>query len=238
MPKIPIVLSETMLQSGYRQYIQWDTDLMPHCAVCGTTGSGKSYLMKLLCAKVSKHIPNSHLFICDYKGDSKDFGSLWGCKNYFRFDEYMNGLNFFHSKFLEVQKIGENKDFHMILLSEWASFVDSLDKKEAEKAKKQLSVLLRLARSYNFHVALDFQRLDSEYFSKSRDCIGLVICLGNQSKENISMIFSDFRDFITNDRSRGTGYIIQNQTDVEKIIVPEIGSMSEVEKAIKQAVTR
>ena len=48
MPKIPIVLSETMLEAGYKQYIQWDTEAAPHLAVSGVTGTGKTYCTKLI----------------------------------------------------------------------------------------------------------------------------------------------------------------------------------------------
>lgn len=239
MAIIPIVYSEPLLQAGYKEYISWDTASAPHIAVAGVTGTGKTYFVKLLCAKVSKHIADSHMTVCDYKGD-KDFGFLSDYDRFFRFDACLDGLNGYYNRFLDVQRTGCTDGFHILVFDEWGAFLNSLDKKEAEEAKKKLSNLLMLGRSFDFHILLSQQRLNAEDFGKSRDQFNLVCLLGNASKEVISMLFHDYKELIKNDRQRGTGYILINGTgtDFQPFVVPKIASMTNVENAIKEAVIR
>lgn len=237
MPKIPIVLSEIMLNAGYRQYIHWYTDSAPHIAVSGVTGTGKTYCTKLILAKVAKHIPNSHITVIDYKGDS-DFSFLSGYDNFYRFDSALDGLNSFYARFKETQKSGVKSSFYLLCFDEWASFINSLDKKEAEEAKKKLSNLLMLGRSFDFHLLLSQQKLSAEDFGKSRDQFSMILSLGNVSKEVAGMLFNDYKEHLKNDRKRGTGYMLTNGTDFQPFVVPEIGSMEQVNRAIKHAVTR
>lgn len=237
MAIIPLVYSEPLLQAGYKEYINWNTDTAPHLAISGNTGSGKTYLTKLLCAKVSKYITDSHLTVCDYKGD-KDFSCLSGCDRFYRFDACLNGLNNFYNSFLDVQRTGCSNGFYALLFDEYNAFLNSLDKKVAEDVKKKLSNLLMLGRSFNFHVILSQQRLSAETFGGMRDQLSLVCYLGNASKEIVSMLFSEYKDFIQNDRQRGTGYLLINGADFQPFVVPKIASMENVDNAIKEAVMR
>ena len=235
MPKIPIVLSETWYKVGLRRYLEWDTDAAPHVAISGITGTGKTYLVKLLLARISKHISEATLTVCDFKGD-KDFSFLKASKRFYRFAECLNGFNQFYEHFLQTQKSGMAEGFHLLLFDEWASFLNFLDKKEAEEAKKKLSSLLMLGRSFDFHIMLSQQRLDAESFAKSRDNFNLQILLGNPSKEVAGMLFNDYKDQLSNDRTRGTGYMLTNGTDFQKIIVPTISNMETVNHYIYQGV--
>lgn len=237
MAIIPLVYSEPLLKAGYKEYVQWDTSSSPHLAVAGVTGSGKSYCVSLLCAKVSKYITGSHLTVCDYKGD-ESLSYLSECERFFRFNACLDGLNSFYNKFLDVQRTGDRNGFHMLVFDEWGAFINSLDKKEAEEAKKKLSNLLMLGRSFDFHVLLSQQRLNSEDFGKSRDQFSVIMTLGNISKEVAGMLYSDYRDLLVNDRQRGTGYILINGADFQPIVVPKITSMENVNNAIKEAVMR
>lgn len=237
MAIIPLVYSEPLLQAGYKEYISWDTDSAPHLAISGNTGTGKTYLTKLLCAKVSKYITDSHLTVCDYKGD-KDFSCLSGCERFYRFDACLNGLNNFYNSFLDVQRTGCTTGFHALVFDEWNSFLNTLEKKVAEDAKKKLANLLMLGRAYNFHVTLSQQKLWSDNFAGMRDLLNVQIFCGNASKEIISMLFSDYKDCIKNDRQRGTGYLLINGTDFQPFVAPKIASMENVDNAIKEAVMR
>lgn len=237
MAIIPLVYSEPLLQAGYKEYITWDTDSIPHLALCGNTGTGKTYLTKLLCAKVSKFITDSHMTVCDYKGD-KDFSWLSECERFYRFDTCLDGLNNFYNSFLNVQRKGCTDGFYVLVFDEYNAFLNSLDKKVAEDAKKKLSNLLMLGRSFNFHIVLSQQRLSAETFGGMRDQFGLVLQLGNASKEVISMLFSEYKNCIKNDRQRGTGYALIHNADFQPFVVPKASSMENVNTAIKEAVIR
>lgn len=227
---------EELLKRGINHYISIDFEKYPHWAIAGNTGSGKTYASKLLEARIAKDIPDSTLTICDYKGDS-DFAFLNGSKRFYRFDNCYDGLCDFYASFLTTQKTGEKKGCHFFAFDEYASFILNLDKKEAEDAKKKLAAILMLGRSFGYHVILSQQRMDAEYFSKTRDNFNF-IALGNLSKEAQEMLFRDFKDNITNDRTRGTGYMLINGSVLKRIVVPHISSMELVNRYIYEAVTR
>lgn len=237
MTTIPLVWSEISIECGMPRYVLWDIAAAPHMAVSGITGTGKTYLVKLVLARLGKHIPNASLTVCDFKGD-KDFAFLSGCKHFYRFEESLVGFKRFYEQFLSAQRNGASAGSHFVLFEEWASFLNYLDKKECEEAKKNLASLLMLGRSFDFHVILSQQRLDAESFGKSRDNLNLVINLGNPSKEVQGMLFNDFKDKIQPDRKRGTGFLLENNCNFQKIVVPTITNMPLVEKYIREAVER
>lgn len=237
MSKVNIAYNEELLLKGYRQHVTWDMSKAPHMAIQGATGQGKTYLLKLLLARISTNIPNSHITVCDYKGDN-DFSFLMELDSFFRFDNCMNGLNTFYEKFLTTQKCGQTDAMRLLVFDEWASFLNSLEKKEAADAKKKLASLMMLGRSFDYHVILSQQRLDAEYFDKARDNINVLITLGNPSKEVKEMFYHDYKDQISNDRMRGTGYMLTNGTNLQKIVVPQITSMDKVNQAILKNVSQ
>lgn len=237
MATIPLVWSEISIECGMPRYVLWDIAAAPHMAVSGITGTGKTYLVKLVLARISKHIPNSRLTLCDFKGD-KDFEFCSGCKRFNRFDSCYDTFNQFYDHFLKIQKSGVTDGAHYLLFDEWASYLNFLDKKESEEAKKRLASLLMLGRSFDVHIILSQQRLDAESFGKSRDNINLVITLGNPSREVQGMLFNDFKGEIQPDRKRGTGFLLENNCNFQKIVVPTITNMPLVEKYIREAVER
>lgn len=95
-----------------------------------------------------------------------------------------------------------------------------------------------LSRSFNIHIFVSQQRIDSQYFGASRDCFNFVLSLSNLSKEGKDMMFHDYKDLMKSDRKRGTGYILVNGTDFAPIIVPTISNMELVHRYIKDAVNR
>lgn len=237
MAIIDLVLSEDMLIQGIKSYIPLNTDTAPHLAVSGITGSGKTYLIKLLLARISKHIKNASITFCDFKGDS-DFNFLNNAKNFYRFEECISGFQSFYDDFLNTQRNNSSSSFKVLVFDEWGSFLNYLDKKNADEAKKKLASLLMLARSFEYHIFLSQQRLDAESFGKARDNFNTIITLGNPSKEVREMLFSDYKEEIVPDRKRGSGYMLTNGTNFQKIVVPKIGDMELVNSYIRQAVER
>ncbi|MBB2182231.1 DUF87 domain-containing protein [Lachnospiraceae bacterium MD1] len=239
MALIDLVIDEKMLMyASLSSYVRWDTQKSPHLVVSGVTGSGKTYLVKLIIGRISKYITDSQITICDFKGDNSDFSGLIGAKRYYRFDDALRGFNEFYDCFLHRQRYNDSMNFRLILIEEYASLLNYLPKSESEEIKRKLSSLLMLARSFNFHVLLSQQRLDAEYFGKARDNFNVVITLGNVSKEVRDMLFSSYKDEITPDRSRGTGYMITNGADFRRIVVPQINNMDLLNQYIKDAVDR
>lgn len=112
--KYALFLNETYLQYGIEKYIIWDTDVAPHGAIFGTTGSGKTYAEKILLARISLKCPSSQFFICDFKGDS-DFSFLTGAERFYRYAECKKGLDNFYNCFLNRQS-GKDSSRNFLLL--------------------------------------------------------------------------------------------------------------------------
>lgn len=235
---IPKILwNDEFLGSGLKIPIDWDTELAPMACCFGTTGSGKTYMLKLLCGKLSLY-GNARLTVCDGKG-SGDFGFLKGCDRYASVD-VTNVFDNFYNAFLTRQRgEDESRDIMCLLFDEWSAYIDSLDtKKEVEAQRKKLGNLLRLGRSFHVHVIVGQQRMDSTYFQEFRENFNMVIGLSNLSKESRDMFFSDFKGQIRPDRARGTGYMTVNGASFTPVVVPRVRNFEKLHQAIYDGVTR
>ncbi|KEZ91170.1 helicase HerA domain-containing protein [Lacrimispora celerecrescens] len=233
---IPLVYDEDMLKLHHSIYVHCDMTSNPHLAIQGVTGTGKTYLVKQILARIGLYLPTSKITVCDFKGDDS-FIFLEDCDRYHRFVDCMNGFNEFYDSFIKRQtRMNTDRNLHILLFDEWGSFLNYLDKKQAEEYRKKLSIILMLGRSFNYHILLAQQRLSAEDFPKVRDNFNNIITLGNPSKEVIGMFYSDIREQIQNDRGLGTGYMLTNGTDFRKIVVPTVTNMAKVEHYIKRAV--
>ena len=121
-----------------------------------------------------------------------------------------------------------------LVFDEWASYVSFLEKKEADSAKKNLSLLLMLARSFDIHVILSQQRLDASYFSGSRDNFSFICGMGKLSKESADMMFSEYKDIIDRNKSQGYGSLVLG-SDFYNIRVPFIRNMDKLDNTILNA---
>lgn len=238
MAIIPGILwREDYLRLGLKVPIDWDTEVAPHVCCFGATGSGKTYAIKLLCGKLVKY-SKAKLTICDGKGGG-DFDFLKGCDRYAAidvaavFDKFYNG-------FLSRQH-GEDdgQDMQVLMFDEWSAYLDSLDeKKHMEAQRKKLGQLLRLGRSFHYHVILGQQRMDSTYFQGFRENFNLVIGLSNLSKESRDMFFSEYKAQMEPDRARGTGYMTVNGSSFAPVAVPKVKDLDKLHRAILAGVTR
>ena len=130
-----------------------------------------------------------------------------------------------------------NRNFLLLVWDEWASYILSLDKKVAEEEKKKLAILLMLGRSFNVHVLLCMQRLDVAYI-QSRDCINLVMAMGNLSEEGKEMMFHDYKKQMEPNRRQGTGYLTINGTNFTPFVVPQVRNHELLNEYIQKAVQR
>ena len=173
------------LRRGLRIAVDWDMEAAPHMCCFGTTGSGKTYLLKLALGKIVRYDTTAQLTVCDGKGGDFDF--LSGCERYASV-EVGPVFNGFYDAFLARQR-GEDPDrtgSRVLLFDEWSAYMDSLldapdGKKLMEAQRRKLGNLLRLGRSYHFHVILGQQRMDSTYFQGFRENFNLVVGLSNLS---------------------------------------------------------
>ena len=233
---------EGYLRRGLRIPLDWDMEAAPHMCCFGSTGSGKTYLLKLALGKIVRCDPTAQLTVCDGKGGDFDF--LSGCERYasVAVTPVFNG---FYDAFLARQRGGvpDKAGSRVLLFDEWSAYMDSLldapdGKKLMEAQRRKLGNLLRLGRSYHFHVILGQQRMDSTYFSGFRENFNKVIGLSTLSRESRDMFFSEFKDQMEPDRERGTGYMTTNGTGSTPIAVPRVRDLPKLHRAILEGVIR
>lgn len=232
-----ILLREDYFQQGLRIPISWNTELAPMACCYGATGSGKTYLVKLMTGKLVKY-GKAKLTVCDGKGGG-DFDFLKGCERYAAI-EVTDVFDNFYQSFLARQKgEDESRDIMCLLFDEWSAYLDSLDsKKEVEAQRKKLGQLLRLGRSFHVHVIVGQQRMDSTYFQGFRENFNIVIGLSNLSKESRDMFFSEYKEQMEPDRARGTGYMTVNGASFTPVAVPKVNDLDKLHRAILAGVTR
>lgn len=233
--KLPLFWDATLLAQGCRLPVWWNYLQDPHIMCIGPTGKGKTYAVKLVLARISKYIPDAKIYVDDFKACG-DYAFLRGCSGFYEFMDCKQGLDDFYNAFLaRMQGNNPDRSFRLMMFDEWASFVNTLDKKEAETAKKQLSTLLMLGRGYNFHVLIVQQRADAQYFSTARDNFSEIITLGNISRESSIMLGFD-RDKLQPVSGIGAGYMLTNGVDLQKIQVPVVRDTARLEGAIRSIV--
>lgn len=235
---IPKILwNDEFLELGLKIPIDWDTELAPMACCFGTTGSGKTFLLKLLCGKLSLY-GNARLTVCAGKGGG-DFDFLKGCDRYAAID-VTSVFDGFYNSFLARQRgEDESRDMRVLMFDEWSAYLDGLDdRKHMETQRKKLGNLLRLGRSFNYHTILGQQRMDSTYFQGFRENFNIVVGLSNLSKESRDMFFSEFKEQIKPDRARGTGYMTVNGAGFTPVVVPRVRNFEKLHQAIYDGVTR
>lgn len=232
--KIMLGYDGDLFQRGIDVPLNWDYIHNAHMLVFGSTGSGKTYFTKLLLARIGLHLPQAVVTVCDFKAD--DFKFLSDSPNYYGFMRCTEGFNKFFDMFTARQK-GEDecREFRLLVFDEWASYLNMLDKKEAEKAKSTLSTLLMLGRSFNVHVLISQQRADAQYFSTARDNFSVIVALGNVSKESKAMFFSEFKDEMSPATQIGEGYVLTNGATLNRIITPAVTNENKLKFYIRQA---
>lgn len=230
---VPFLLDADLIDGGVRVPISWNPEAHPHLLIVGATGSGKTYAEKLLLGKISKYNNNASIYVLDFK--AVDFGFLKAA--YYPYLKYADGIRRFYKEFHKRLQGDTDRRPLFCLLEEYGAFITSSEKKEADEIRKIISEILFLGRSLRCHIICGLQRADAVYFqSGARDQFSAILALGNISKEQKQMLFSDFKDEMSVDCGRGQGYFYRDGKGLKRVIVPIVRDMSNLETAIKQAV--
>lgn len=234
MMHIMIGYMAAVLELGVLIRIYWDMERYPHMLLFGSTGSGKTYLLKLILGRIGLHLSGSEIVLCDFKGDN-DFISIHGS---YRFSDCQKGLDRAMEQ-LRARQADPSVSRHCFLFvfDEWSAFLGSLDKKAAEKAKNDLASLLMLGRSFGIHVIISQQRVDARYFDNARDNFSFVIGMGRLSKESVQMMFSDVKEELNPCKGRGHGSVLAGSA-LYDLVVPAITNEAKLQYYIQSGVSR
>ena len=238
---MPIAIDIELLNLGMKMYIEWQPERHPMLLIVGGTGAGKSYGLSLLMGKISTHIPDSQLYLCDFK--DIDFREFADCPRRWSYEKCSEGLNSFYESF-KARLDGEDTTTHrkLLIFDEWAAFIMSRsDKKEQDKIKSMLSTLLMMGRGVQHHIIIGLQRADAQLFPMGgRDNFGAILAMGNISKEQKLMLFPDFRENMDETNGRGQGYLyLDGDVDgIKRVQVPSIKDFDKLNSAIRDGLTR
>jgi hypothetical protein len=236
---VPLVLDFNLLEMDISHYINWFPERHAMMLTVGGTGSGKSYYCKLLMGKISRHLPDSQLFLCDFK--DIDFREFSDCPRRWSYEDCTEGLENFYESF-KARLDGSDTTNHrkFLVFDEWAAYVMSREKKAMEEVKQKLSTLLMMGRGVGHSVLIFLQRADATLFPLGgRDQFGVIMALGNLSKEQKLMLFPDAREQmgeVTNDR--GQGFISLDGEGLKRCVVPSVTDVDKLNTAIRDALTR
>lgn len=203
--------------------ISYDISKVSHGLTVGSTGSGKSFYVN---SKILDYVRmGAELYIADPK--SADLSLIRFVKGFGK-DRVASEPHQIAQMLREVTEIMESRyrecfndvsafgktfvDFSLppvvVVIDEWAAFINSVDKKLRDECSKYLLKLILKGRTSGCFVELILQRPDTSFIEGSvRDSIGCRIALSNMSKQGYEMCFGssdvDYKTITT----KGGGYI-------------------------------
>lgn len=244
---IPFLLDQRASILGFKRWIELDYDKSPHVLWCGRTRSGKTVAAKTLLARTVLLAPPElqpvELTIIDPKEDT-DFNYLSGLPRFYRGEESPQGLsNFFDAYLKRKQNKDFSKNLKVCFVDEFQSLINLIsDKKDKEKAQRNLNLLLTLSASRNFSIQMATQVPSAKIFgetgSASREQFGAVCLLGDSDgSETQQMLFDSKNRQIISDYgsigSRGVGWISVSSGEVEPFKVGFINDMDKLNAVIR-----
>lgn len=204
-PRNSLILGESM-----GKQISVDLDVYPHILLGGSTGSGKTNLLKLLLMQCIKK--NYAVYIADFKG-KVDFSYKWDryCHFVTTIEDVISNMDGICKELLDRQIIfgskgykdidiynerEENKLQHIVFAcDEVAELMDTTGYNKEEKNKiaivqRKLSMIARLGRAFGIHLLLATQRPSVDVINGAiKNNISARIC--GRAEKTLSQIILD-----------------------------------------------
>ncbi len=236
---IPLGFDTNLIQGGICHPVFWNSSIYSHLLVIGSTGSGKTYFNKLILGKCALAKEKPLAFVLDYK--NVDYRFLKGTPNarYWGYDRVIDGFNEVYQLFEQRLKGNSELQSIVVLIEEYASWLNAQDKKVADELMKKVANLLFLSRALGFSIIISCQRAMATQFSGgARDCLGGVIFLGSPSKESIGSFCDKEESSLMHPCPRGKGYVLFEGQPPRGITVPTVRNEGRLARAIERVVTR
>lgn len=237
---VPFFFSTDQLAQNIKSRIGYSFERFPMTLVIGSTGSGKTTAVAYMCAMLSKYWGSSmRLNICDYK--NLDYSQYKGLYRHFGYTAVEDGLRMYYDEF-SARLRGETKELAptVLMFDEWGAFLSSLEKKQADEMRSKVAEIMFLGRAYRCYCIFSLQRGDSEHFkSGSRDQFMAILAMGNLSKEQKQMFFSEYKDEMSVCQ-RGQGHLyLDGKGFLQRVTVPTVtpDGMKQMEAYIRKALT-
>ncbi len=239
MNAFPYLFDRAPNYGGPPRQIKADLEKFPHVLVIGGSGTGKSQAAFLYCSKAKRFNPDLRVYIVDFKGDDIfcQIRATNGAR-YFQYKDAFCGLEAYSSILRERLEGNGDRRPMLLWIDEISSFIQSLPKQEAERAKTAYAEILNMGRSYKCFSICSVQRASAELFSLgSRDNFSHILAMGNVTKESAATISLD-RDALLPVTHIGGGTIIINgeQRPVQVPLIDGLG-LERMKETLLKAVT-
>lgn len=217
------------------KFITIDLETTPGILIAAASGSGKSYYIMYLLVQMLKE--TNSIFVIDGKfREVKKAANQMGIKTTANnVDESLKYIEQIEKliKHRNAQESNEDDETVFLVIDEYLYFLDNVldaygDKKVKEIERKIINIVIT-GRSMNVILVLSLQRLGA---AKNKDEVGLhlrirdniatKIGLGNLSKENFEMLFSQVKDSKITKKGNREGYLKTEGIELQSFRVDDI----------------
>ena len=231
---------------GEKQPIITDisTKTNSHTLLCGMSGSGKSYALNLLFARICNAGIEGVVYFSDYKQDDQ-FTYLRNCPRYYPYNNSIEALEEVYG-ILHKRQSGEDKSRNPVTLI-WDEYmanilaIQSMEKKKADEVMRKVSEILMLGRSLAVRLVISCQRPDASAFpSGSRLNYGIIIVVGAPIRSiYVMLIPKEYIDEIGERKfSVGEGVALLQGSQLKFIKIPMVRDMEKMQQVCIDALTR
>lgn len=215
-----------------------------HILLCGMSGSGKSYAVNILFARICNVLKQKGIvYFADFKQDDQ-FLYLRECERYYPYNSSIDALETVY-EILHRRQSGEDKTRHSVTLI-WDEYmanilsIQSIEKKKADNIMRKVSEILMLGRSLAVRLVISCQRPDAAAFpSGSRLNYGIIIVVGAPIRSIYEMLIpKEYIDAIgERDFGVGEGVVLLQSSRIEFIKIPKVRDAEKMKQVCINALT-